>query len=505
MTLKRLLERIRAPLERLEQRLVRSTGCTRLCVGLGAIGTAISLGGAATTYWLLHEPMESVGGAVVQHLAASNCTAINQVLAGLSLTRLDSVLRNPARERSSGHTGDDWTSFGVINLDSGALEDLHSPRWPRNAVLEQLQRLPLAAATPAAQAGPAASEREHSLEQLSCARFHFELSPERVRVYRIAAPPPTAGGTEGHGIHAGHAGGGADANDWLAFLYGPWSDGGDRRVSFALVDLGNLAEAVSGHDAGLDTFLHQSHSQLSSQISLHPPSILRSHQTLMQALPALNREDEKLATLRILPFSNQLIVVQLSVDHHELSRSSYLAASGVFLMGLLGTAMVVLVSRSSQLKQRRLNEALARESRTDGLTQVANRRAWDEALAQAERLRQRHGETYGVIVVDLDDFKRINDVHGHQQGDAVLAGTARVLAAALRGSDLLARVGGDEFAILLPRPESAGLETLLTRLQRGLRDVGIHASLGAAICGPDQTLEQTWHRADASMFSHKRR
>lgn len=130
VALKHQLERLRPRLEQLEQRLLRDTGYTRLCLALGAIGTALSLGGAATIYWLMHEPMESVGGAVVQHLAASQCTAINHVLAGLSLTRLDSVLRNPERERDSGDSGDAWSSFGVINLESGDLEDLHSPNCP---------------------------------------------------------------------------------------------------------------------------------------------------------------------------------------------------------------------------------------------------------------------------------------------------------------------------------------------------------------------------------------
>ncbi len=513
VALKHQLERLRPQLEQLEQRLLRDTGYTRLCLALGAIGTALSLGGAATTYWLMHEPMESVGGAVVQHLAASQCTAINHVLAGLSLTRLDSVLRNPERERDSGDSGDAWSSFGVINLESGDLEDLHSPNWPRAAVQEQLQRLPLAASPPAAQPDAAVSERERSLKQFGCASFHFELSPERVRVYPIAAPAKAAGAAAGHGdhgdhgIHGGHggdAGGERGAAQWLAFLYGPWRDGSARKVSFALVDLEGLGEAVSGHDARFDAFLSQSHSQLSSRLSLHQPAILKSHQSLTQALPSLDRDDRKLATLRILPFSNQLIVVQLSVDHHELSRSSTGVAAGVLLMGLLGTAMVVLVSRSSQLKLRRLNEALAHESRTDGLTKVANRRAWDEALAQADSMRQRYGESYGVIVVDLDGFKQINDVHGHQQGDAVLRRTAHRLADSLRSSDLLARVGGDEFAILLTRPEATGLEELLERLQRNLTQAGIRASLGAAISGPDQPLEQTWHRADAGMFARKR-
>ncbi len=182
---------------------------------------------------------------------------------------------------------------------------------------------------------------------------------------------------------------------------------------------------------------------------------------------------------------------------------SWRAAGLVFLMGLLATSTVVLVSRRSEISLRRLNEALLRESRTDGLTRIANRRAWDEALNLEESRRQRHGHQYGLVVIDLNGFKQINDDQGHQMGDQVLQIAASQMSAQLRTSDLLARVGGDEFALLIFNPSSRGLEDCVERLRQALRQSGVDASIGAALSEERTTLEQTWAKADEAMYAVK--
>jgi len=105
--------------------------------------------------------------------------------------------------------------------------------------------------------------------------------------------------------------------------------------------------------------------------------------------------------------------------------------------------------------------------------------------------------------VDLDGFKRVNDQQGHQQGDQVLKAAAAQLAAQLRSADLLARVGGDEFALLLYNPDQAGLVELVNRLRQSLQAVGIEASIGAALSEERTTLDQTWAKADAAMYQDK--
>ena len=180
---------------------------------------------------------------------------------------------------------------------------------------------------------------------------------------------------------------------------------------------------------------------------LSPDSVLSNQHSLHEAMPELDEEDRKLVGLRVVPFANQLVSTQFSVSHAALDRISRRSAGLVFVIGLLATAAGVVMTRRSEHQLRGLNQALRRKSRTDSLTRIANRRAWDEALALEEKRRHRHGHSYGLVVVDLDGFKLINDQEGHQIVDHVLQITATQLASQLRNIDLLARVEGDEFAL----------------------------------------------------------
>ena len=107
------------------------------------------------------------------------------------------------------------------------------------------------------------------------------------------------------------------------------------------------------------------------------------------------------------------------------------------------------------------------------------------------------------MVVDLDGFKQINDEQGHQIGDQVLQIAASQLAAQMRGTDLLARVGGYEFALMVFNPSAAGLDELVDRLRDALQGCGAQASIGAAMSEPQTTLEQTWAKADEAMYTNK--
>ena len=106
-------------------------------------------------------------------------------------------------------------------------------------------------------------------------------------------------------------------------------------------------------------------------------------------------------------------------------------------------------------------------------------------------------------MVDLDDFKQINDQQGHLQGDQVLQTAASLLVEQLRSTDLLARVGGDEFALLIFNPSADGLQDLCERLHEALEEAGIRASIGSALSEPQTTLDQTWAEADAAMYQVK--
>jgi diguanylate cyclase (GGDEF)-like protein len=134
----------------------------------------------------------------------------------------------------------------------------------------------------------------------------------------------------------------------------------------------------------------------------------------------------------------------------------------------------------------------------DPLTGVSNRRAFDAALATAAST----GEPYALILIDLDDFKRVNDEEGHPAGDAVLCSVAVAASTIARKGDCVARIGGDEFAILAPGSGASGV----LRLLRDLRDAIDHPATFAAGLVPDdaRTPEELVAHADARLLAQKR-
>jgi diguanylate cyclase (GGDEF)-like protein len=134
----------------------------------------------------------------------------------------------------------------------------------------------------------------------------------------------------------------------------------------------------------------------------------------------------------------------------------------------------------------------------DSLTGVSNRRAFDAALESAARTR----EPYALILIDLDDFKRINDEQGHPAGDEVLRSVAAAAAGIARKGDCVARIGGDEFAVLAPGAGASGV----LRLLRDLRDAIEYPATFAAGLVPDDALtpEELVAHADARLLAQKR-
>ncbi len=128
--------------------------------------------------------------------------------------------------------------------------------------------------------------------------------------------------------------------------------------------------------------------------------------------------------------------------------------------------------------------ALQRATR-DGLTDLPNQRAFQDEFPQAVASAARYQDPLALVVLDVDDFKFINDRHGHPHGDAVLRRVAEVLREA-RPGDRPYRIGGDEFALLLAHTDSDGARTLARRLSRSFYDAGIEVSIGVSAMRPGQ-------------------
>jgi diguanylate cyclase (GGDEF)-like protein len=138
---------------------------------------------------------------------------------------------------------------------------------------------------------------------------------------------------------------------------------------------------------------------------------------------------------------------------------------------------------------------------TDPLTGTANRRAWDDELAAAATQAEFDGRPMSVALLDLDDFKGFNDRHGHQAGDRLLKEVSAAWQAILRMSDVLARIGGDEFAVLLP---GCSLETAAQIAERLRAAVpAANCSIGVASWDRAETVEELLARADAALYEAK--
>jgi diguanylate cyclase (GGDEF)-like protein len=155
-------------------------------------------------------------------------------------------------------------------------------------------------------------------------------------------------------------------------------------------------------------------------------------------------------------------------------------------------------------------------SETDSLTGVANHRKINELLAREQARGERYGTPFGVVMVDIDHFKLLNDTHGHPAGDLLLRQVAELLGRQIRASDMLGRCGGDEFLVILPETELSEATALGERLRASIasaryqtetgEQLPIRASLGISVYPDDgRGVNELLAVADVNLYESKRR
>jgi diguanylate cyclase (GGDEF)-like protein len=164
-----------------------------------------------------------------------------------------------------------------------------------------------------------------------------------------------------------------------------------------------------------------------------------------------------------------------------------------------GSVLALLVAHALAARERlREVAALAQQADSDPLTGLRHQRPFEERLRSS-----RPGQT-AILTVDVDEFKKINDSHGHQAGDLALLSLVGALRGSLRDQDQLYRIGGDEFAVVLDVKEPTEIVTVARRLLDAARRVGQTISIGAALRSATETGRETLQRADQALYQAKR-
>jgi diguanylate cyclase (GGDEF)-like protein len=153
------------------------------------------------------------------------------------------------------------------------------------------------------------------------------------------------------------------------------------------------------------------------------------------------------------------------------------------------------------------------EARTDHLTGLANRREFERAMEREVALAQRHDRPLTMMLIDLDGLKQINDLHGHQAGDAALRLVAQQLLRVVRASDLCGRLGGDEFGVAMPETSLPRAREVAARLDSAIRTISqgetppeaIEVSVGLAAWRRGCDWKVVYEAADKALYNNKRR
>jgi len=234
------------------------------------------------------------------------------------------------------------------------------------------------------------------------------------------------------------------------------------------------------------------------QINLEPPA--------RQTYPSRSRSLSRM----ILPYLGALAGWITLIYMTFTNVQSDLRLQGVLLGALVLVVLVLLRQYNLLIENSYLYDEMQRLATTDSLTGLYNRHYFNEMLTRELLRAERYHKPLALLLADVDDFKIFNDTLGHLQGDQVLKIVSNTLNAQLRRVDLLARFGGDEFAVILPDTDQAGAVFASSRIQAAVsaqhysdRQLGL--SIGIAMVLPGMSPEQFVELADRELYLSKSR
>ncbi|MGO9754621.1 MAG: HD domain-containing phosphohydrolase [Solirubrobacteraceae bacterium] len=219
------------------------------------------------------------------------------------------------------------------------------------------------------------------------------------------------------------------------------------------------------------------------------------------------RHEDGVSSMHVLAIGSPPVAVLLVVHAHPGLRG-FTALCQRVASAMSDAAEVVVRRGIAQQRLRLENARLAEQLSTDPLTAVASRSAWDQALRDQELNHEREPLPTSVVIVDVDGLKAVNDQHGHAAGDELLRRCARLLAESARETEVVARIGGDEFAVLLRDTNLEQAHAFSRRLTAKLaKSAGpgplLHFSIGCACAAPHDTIAATVAAADREMYKMK--
>ncbi len=194
-----------------------------------------------------------------------------------------------------------------------------------------------------------------------------------------------------------------------------------------------------------------------------------------------------------------------AVDASTIAWTNYIAFIG---LAVTTGAYLFHILRSSDLDNYQLRVMLENRSQSDFLTGVLNRAGWNNRAMLLVKDSNQRNRPVSMLFIDIDHFKRINDERGHVAGDEVLEAIARLLPTCLRGVDMIARLGGEEFVVLMPGATqdvaNRVAERVRIQVEEHFKKFTVTVSIGVAQLASGETLEQLQVRADAAMYQAKR-